>query len=122
MDELERLRHEKMLQMMKRIEESKKLEEAKKQKENKTDVFLKNLMMPDAYQFYKDTIEAQRPFIAKRILEVLQYIISMGDLPAKITKEELIFIDRRLSGVGPTIKVKKHGKEVTDIGTILRNK
>jgi len=122
MDELERLRHEKMLQMMKRIEEAKKQEEAKKHTENKTDEFLKNLMMPDAYQYYKETIVPQRPKIATRILEVLQYIVSMEDLPNKVTQEELIFIDRRLSGEGPTIKVKKHGKEVTDISTVLRNK
>jgi DNA-binding TFAR19-related protein (PDSD5 family) len=120
MDEMELLRHEKMLQMMKRIEEQKKIEESKKEKDNKEDQFLKDLMMPDAYQYYKETILPQRPHIAMRIVEVLQYIISSGALPEKITKEEIIFIDRRLSGVGPSIKVKRPGKEFTDIATEMR--
>jgi DNA-binding TFAR19-related protein (PDSD5 family) len=120
MDEMELLRHEKMLQMMKRIEEQKKLEESKKEKENKEDQFLKDLMMPDAYQYYKETILPQRPHIAMRIVEVLQYIIDSGELPEKVTKEEIIFIDRRLSGIGPSIKVKRPGKEFTDIATEFR--
>jgi DNA-binding TFAR19-related protein (PDSD5 family) len=120
MDEMEQLRHEKMLQMMKRIEEQKKAEESKKVKENKEDQFLKELMMPDAYQYYKEIILPQRPHIAMRIVEVLQYIISSGALPEKVTKEEIIFIDRRLSGIGPSIKIKRPGKEFTDIASELR--
>ena len=120
MDEMERLRHEKMLQMMKRIGEQKKLEDSNKEKDSKEDQFLKDLMMPDAYQYYKETILPQRPHIAMRIVEVLHYIISSGALAEKMTKEELIFIDRRLSGVGPSIKVKRHGKELTDIASEFR--
>ena len=120
MDDMERLRHEKMLQMMKRIGEQKKLEDSKKEKDSKEDQFLKDLMMPDAYQYYKETILPQRPPIAMRIVEVLHYIISSGALAEKMTKEEIIFIDRRLSGVGPSIKVKRHGKELTDIASEFR--
>jgi DNA-binding TFAR19-related protein (PDSD5 family) len=121
-DELERLRHERLAKMMKRIEEQKKAEELKKTKENKTDNLFQSLMMPDAYQYYNQEMVPQRPLVAKRIFEILQYLASTGNIQSKITKEEMIWIDRRISGIGPSIKVKRSGEEVTDIASELRRK
>ena len=122
MDELERIRHEKMAQMMKRIESQKKQAERKKETENKSDQFLQSVMVPDAYEYYKKEIVSQRPRIARRIFEVLQQLISAGVVQTRLSKDELIFIDRRLSGVGPNIKVKRPGKEYTDIAAELTGK
>ncbi|NVM29778.1 MAG: hypothetical protein HWN65_13120 [Candidatus Helarchaeota archaeon] len=121
-DELKRLRHKKMAQMMKRIDTQKKEEELKKTKTDKTDKFLTILMMPDALNYYKTQILPHRPLIAKRILEILQYLVQTENLQSKLTKEELIIIDRKLSGIGPNIKIKRSGKEYTDIATELRRK
>ncbi|MFX1296957.1 MAG: DNA-binding protein [Promethearchaeota archaeon] len=122
LNELERLRHKRMAEMMKRIEVQKKKEELKKDKPGKTDEFLKNIMLFDAYQYYKEQIAAQRPLIANRIVEVLQYLIKSGVLQMKLTKEQLIIIDRKLSGVGPNIRIKRSGKEYTDIATVFKKK
>ncbi|HUY00731.1 MAG TPA: DNA-binding protein [Candidatus Deferrimicrobium sp.] len=121
-DELERLRHERMVKMLKRIEQQKKEEELKKTKENKTDQLLQTLMMPDAYQYYSQELVTQRPLVAKRIFEILQYLASTENIQSKITKEEMIWIDRRISGIGPSIKIKRSGKEVTDISSELKKK
>lgn len=121
-DELKRLRHKKMAQMMKRIDTQKKEEELKKTKTKKSDKFLTILMMPDALNYYKTQILPHRPLVAKRILEILQYLVQTENLQSKLTKEELIIIDRKLSGVGPNIKIKRSGKEYTDIATELRRK
>ena len=121
-DELERLRHKKLAEMMKRIELQKKEEELKKSEEEKTDQFLRVLMFPEAYQYYKEQIAPQRPRIAKQILEVLRYLVQTEVLQSKITKEQLIMINRKLSGVGPSIRIKRAGKEYTDIATELKKK
>ena len=120
LDELERLRHKRMAQMMKRIESQKKIEELKKEETEKEDKFLENVMLPEAYQYYRTQIVPQRPLIANRINEVLQYLVANGVLQYKLTREQLILIDRKLSGIGPNIRVKRSGKEYTDIATALK--
>lgn len=121
-DELERLRHRKMAQMMKRIDTQKKEEELKKTKTEKEDQFLTILMTPDALSYYKTQILPSRPLVAKRILETLQYLVQTEIIQSKLTKEQLIIIDRKLSGIGPNIKIKRSGKEYTDIASELRRK
>ena len=120
--ELERLRHKKMAQMMKRIETQKKQEESMKEKEEGIDRFLSNLLMPLAFEYYKTQIVPQRPLIANRIIELLQYLVSTGSLRTKLTKEELIIVERKLAGIGPSIKIKRSGKEYTDIASELTKK
>ena len=121
-DELERLRHKRMAEMMERIESQKRKEESEKLKEDKVELFLKNIMLPDAYQYYKEQLVPQRPHIASKILEVLQYLVSTENLQSKITKEEIILIDRKLSGIGPNIRIKRHGKDFSDLATELKKK
>jgi DNA-binding TFAR19-related protein (PDSD5 family) len=119
-DELLRLRHKKFADMMKRVEEEKKKEELKKTKEDPKDLFLKSLLLPDAYDYYKTQILPQRPFIAAKILEVLEYLVTTENLQTKITKEEIILIDRKLSGTGPSIRIKRTGEDFSDISTELK--
>ncbi len=119
-DELERIRHKKMAEIMKRIEMQKKQEELKKTKEENTDQFLKIIMVPEAYKYYKEQIVPQRPHIANQIIEVIQYLFQAGILRSKLTREQLILIDRKLSGVGPSIRIKRPGKEYMDIATALK--
>ncbi len=120
LDELERVRHKRMAEMMKRIEAQKKQDELKEEQKDKTEVFLNAVMFPDALQYYKEEISPQRAHIANRILEVLQYLAQEGVLQTKLTKEQLIIIDRKVSGVGPNIRVKRSGKEYTDIKSVLK--
>ena len=117
---LERLRRKRMAQMMKRIDSQKKKEALEHQKIDKTGQFLKVLMQPSALNYYKTQIVPQRPRIAKRIVEVLQYLVSNNVLHSRLTQEELILIDRKLTGSGPSIKIKRSGKEYTDIASELR--
>ncbi len=119
-DELERLRHKKLAGMMKRVEEEKKKEELKKSKGDPKDQFLKALLLPDAYDYYKTQILPQRPYIATKIVEVLQYLVTTENLQTKITKEEIILIDRKLSGTGPSIRIKRSGEDFSDISTALK--
>ncbi len=121
-DELERLRHRRMTQMMKRIESQKKKEDTEHQKSDKTEQFLEAIMQATALNYYKTQIVPQRPYIAKRIIEVLQYLVGNNVLQSKLTTEELILIDRKLTGTGPSIKIKRTGKEYTDIATELRDR
>ncbi len=121
-NELERLRHEKMAQILKRIELQKKAEDSKKNEIDQTDQFLQSIMMPDALNYYKTQIVPQRPLIAKRIIEILQYLVKTDNLQSKLEKEELVLIDRKLAGIGPNIKIKRSGKDYTDISTVLRRK
>ncbi|NVM55385.1 MAG: hypothetical protein HWN66_16885 [Candidatus Helarchaeota archaeon] len=121
-DELERLRHKKVAQIMKRIESQKKEEELKKNETEKIDQFLKIIMMPAALDYYNTQIVPQRPMIANRILEILQYLVQTGKLQTKLNKEELILIDRKLSGIGPNIKIKRSGTDYTDIASELTKK
>ncbi len=119
-DELERLRHKKMAEMMKRFGQQKKEEEMKQVETEKEDQFLLNIMLPEAYTYYRDQILPNRPMIAQKIVEVLQYLVSSGVLQYKLNTEQIILIDRKLSGVGPSIKVKRSGKEYMDIATALK--
>ena len=57
-------------------------------------------MEPAALDYYNSQILPQRPNIAKRIIEILQYLITNGILRTKLTQEELILIDRKLTGIG----------------------
>jgi DNA-binding TFAR19-related protein (PDSD5 family) len=119
-DELERLRHKKMAEMMKRIGQQKKEQELKQEETEKEDQFLLNFMLPEAYRYYKDQILPNRPMIAQKIVEVLNYLVSSGVLQYKLNTEQVILIDRKLSGVGPSIKIKRSGKEYMDIATALK--
>ena len=120
LDELERLRHKKMAQMMQRIESQKKEKKLEESRPDQTDQFLNKVMLPEAYQYYKTQILPQRPQTANRIVEVLQYLVSSGVLQYKLSQEQLVLIDRKLSGVGPSIRIKRSGKEYTDIATALK--
>lgn len=121
-EKLERLRHERMAQMMKRIESQKKKEELQEKKSERGEQFLNIIMEPNALEYYKTQIVPQRPQIANRIVEVLQYLVSNQILQSKLTVEELILIDRKLTGTGPSIKIKRSGKDYTDIASELRKR
>ncbi|MHA1278666.1 MAG: DNA-binding protein [Candidatus Helarchaeota archaeon] len=119
-DELDRLRHKRMAEMLKRIEQQKKEKELKDVERKKSNEFLTNVLLPDAYQYYQEQIQHQRPQIAQKIVDVLQYLVSSGALQYKLNREQIIMIDRKLGGIGPTIRIKRSGKEYMDIATALK--
>ncbi|MHA1266229.1 MAG: hypothetical protein ACTSRS_13435 [Candidatus Helarchaeota archaeon] len=121
-EELARLRHKKIAQMMQRIGQEKRIEKLKKDDSEKTEQFLKNVMQTEALAYYKTQILPNQPLAAKRILEVIKNLISMGLLQQQLNREQLILLHRKILGIGPNIKVKRPGKDYTDLASELRKK
>ena len=121
-DELEKIRKKRLEQFQKRLvnakeEETKQklLEEEKKKNEGETEEaklkIMKAVLEPDAYIYYETELKSQYPKVAERITSTLIYLISQNQLRSKLSKNDLIVLQRKILGIGPTIKVKFQGDE-----------
>ncbi len=121
-DELEKIRKKRLEQFQKRLvnakeEESKQklLEEERKKKEGETEEaklkIMKAVLESDAYIYYINELKPKYPKVAERITETLIYLISQNQLRSKLSRNDLIVLQRKILGIGPTIKVKFQGDE-----------
>ncbi|NVM00707.1 MAG: hypothetical protein HWN67_00105 [Candidatus Helarchaeota archaeon] len=60
---------------------------------------------------YETELKSQYPKVAERITSTLIYLISQNQLRSKLSKNDLIVLQRKILGIGPTIKVKFQGDE-----------
>ncbi|MHA1231035.1 MAG: DNA-binding protein [Candidatus Helarchaeota archaeon] len=129
MDELEKIRRKKLLELQRKALLQKKMEEEKKRREqleaelrsNPRERFIMTWMTPDAYNYLKQ-IRKQDQRVSNLIEDVLISLVNQGILRSKLTYQQLVLIERRITGRGPTIRIKRAGKEVRDITDELKEK
>ncbi|TFF86962.1 MAG: hypothetical protein EU551_00130 [Promethearchaeota archaeon] len=122
MDELEKIKRRKLLELQKRALEKKRMEEEKKKREDieanlpndPRERLLMRWMTENAYEYFKQ-IKSRDTRITEVIENVLIMLINRGIMQNKLTYQQLLIIERKITGKGPTIKVKRAGKEVKDL-------
>ncbi|TFF89583.1 MAG: hypothetical protein EU549_00030 [Promethearchaeota archaeon] len=121
MDELEKIKRKKLRELQKRALR-KKIEEEQKKREASEKLSSKNVrentimswMTQDAYSYLKN-IRNRDQRVSNIIEEVLIMLINRGVMRNKLTYQQLLIIERKIIGKGPTIKVKRAGKEIQDL-------
>ena len=131
-EELEKLRKKRLAQFERRVTEAKEEEDIKKsveqeqkekleEKEESKLKILKMILLPDAYDYFVNTLKVQYPKVADKISNTLIYLVSQSQLENQISKSELIVLQRKILGIGPNIKVKtQHDKEAVDFSKKLK--
>ena len=122
MDELEKIKRKKLLELQKRALEKKRMEEERKKREeleanlpnDPRERLLMRWMTDDAYKYFKQ-IKSRDTRISDVIENVLFTLVNRGIMQNKLTYQQLLIIERKILGRGPTIKVKRAGKEVKDL-------
>ncbi len=118
MDELERIRLKKMKEMIQKINEQVKLKEYREKLKHEKDKFFRLICEEDALN-YLNEIYKLKPAVAAQIEDILIMIVNQYGLQSKISKTDIMLLERRIEGRGPEIKIKRRGKEETDISKIL---
>ncbi|MHA1752729.1 MAG: hypothetical protein ACTSYZ_10205 [Candidatus Helarchaeota archaeon] len=129
MDDLEKIKRKKLLELQRRALERKKLEEQKRKMEeleekmqnNPRERLLITWMQPDAYQYFGE-IRKRDIRVSNLIEEVIQLLVGNGILKERLTYQQLVLIERKITGRGPSIKIKRAGKEAKDLADELRSK
>ncbi|MHA1271177.1 MAG: DNA-binding protein [Candidatus Helarchaeota archaeon] len=129
MDELEKIKRKKLLELQRRLIKQKKMEEEKKKLEelealspkDPRERLIKMWMTPEAYQ-YLAQIRNRDKRVSNLIEEVIIYLVNKGLLKNRLTYQQIIIIERKIIGRGPTIKIKRAGKEIKDFADELKSK
>jgi DNA-binding TFAR19-related protein (PDSD5 family) len=111
-----------LIELQKRALEKKRMEEQKKKMEeleanqpnDPRERILMRWMTENAYEYFKQ-IKSRDTRISEVIENVLIMLINRGIMQNKLTYQQLLIIERKILGTGPTIKVKRAGKEVKDL-------
>jgi len=125
-DELDSLREKRkrelLAQSMKKELELKKQEEQikKEQEKNiKASLIVNNVLEPDAIS-YMDWLTQNNPSVAQTIKDTIILLLYKNELRKKISKIELMKIERQLTGRDSKILVKRRGKEATDLDKAIK--
>ncbi len=118
MDELERIRLKKMKEMIQRINEQAKLKEYQEKVKQEKAKFFGLVCEEDALKYLNELYKL-KPSVAAEIENIIIMIVNQYGLQSKISKTDIMLLERRIEGRGPEIKIKRRGKEEADISEIL---
>ncbi|TXT57444.1 MAG: hypothetical protein BAJATHORv1_10146 [Candidatus Thorarchaeota archaeon] len=116
--ELALIRRKKMAKMMAKEKEAKEKREHAEKVQNERDRLLKRFTAPDAVQ-YLEGLAKTEPDVAKRIEEILLYLIVYRGFRQTIKQLDIRYIERQIKGEGPKIRVHRDG-ETSDFGSYVR--
>lgn len=123
MDDLDLIRRKKMLELMSKMKknEDEKEEKTKKEKIN-VDAFVEKLMDGEAVTYYR-TIKKENPQLAKELQGLIVQLYYYGYLNrGLITRLDLRYFVRKITGEESKIYIKKRGKEAVDLEEAIRKK
>ncbi|MFX0068019.1 MAG: DNA-binding protein [Promethearchaeota archaeon] len=121
MDELERIKKKKLMELMKEAEKREREEEKQKEVDSRKDQILKTVCMPDAYS-YLESLRRAKPITANGIERIIIYLTTQRRLEGKVTKTGVMILERRIEGVEPKIRIKHRGEDLVDLSEKLRKK
>ena len=120
MDELERIRLKKMKEMIQRVNEQHKLKEQEDKLSQQKSKFFRLVCEEEALN-YLGELHRLKPAVASQIEDIIITIVNQYGFQSKISKTDIMLLERRIEGRGPEIKIKRRGKEETNISNILAN-
>lgn len=128
--ELNKLRMQKMKALM---EAQKRAQESQQQVmgiKEKLEYILKMVLAPDAWS-YLENLKNTEPnvyqgifneLITQEVVESADYLIniisSRGGVPRRISKDVIIFLERKVKGIKSSIRVQRND-EIVDLGSYL---
>jgi len=121
LDELERIKKKKLMELMKEAEKRERKEERQKKVNSTKDQILKTVCMSDAYG-YLESLRRAKPKTANEIERIIILLTTQRRLGGKVTKTGVMILERRIEGVGPKIRIKHRGEDLVDISEKLRKK
>nr|MDO8077937.1 DNA-binding protein [Candidatus Freyarchaeota archaeon] len=113
-DELEAIKRRKMLELMQKTLAQKQQKEkqgnAQKELAEKKQMVLGYVMLPEALS-YLEHLRKAKPKIAEQIEDAIIMLVAYRRLQRRLTKIDVMRIERRLEGVEPRIVYKKKGED-----------
>lgn len=118
MDELERIKLKKMREIIQRANEQEKLKQQRSRLNEEKNNLIKIICEEEASQ-YLNSLFKTKPETALRIQNILIALANRYSLQAKISRTDIMILERRIEGKGPEIKIKRRGKKEADISTLI---
>ncbi len=118
----EKRRRELLAQSLKKdLAQKKREEELAKAKERQIRAtrIVNSVLEPDAI-VYMNWLSKNNPAIAQTIKDTIIMLMYKNMIERKLTKIDLMRIERELTGKEPVIKVKRRGREETDLDDTLK--
>ncbi|MHA1578277.1 MAG: DNA-binding protein [Candidatus Freyarchaeota archaeon] len=115
-DELEAIKRRKMLELMqktlakKQQKENAQKDNAQKELVEKKQMVLGYVMLPEALS-YLEHLRKAKPKIAEQIEDAVIMLVAYRRLQRRLTKIDIMRIERKLEGVEPRIVYKKKGED-----------
>ncbi|MBD3406383.1 MAG: hypothetical protein GF411_09755 [Candidatus Lokiarchaeota archaeon] len=116
--ELAMIRKKKMAKLMAKEKALKEKREHAEKVQNERDRLLKRFTAPDALQ-YLEGLSKTEPAVAKRIEEILLYLIVYRGFRQTIRQLDIRYIERQIKGEEPKIRIQRDG-ETSDFGSYVR--
>jgi DNA-binding TFAR19-related protein (PDSD5 family) len=116
--ELAILRRKKMAKMIAREKKLKEEKERQQKTQAERERILQKYLSPNALS-YLESLKQKQLSIASRIESIVLSIIVYRGLRRQIGRQEIRYIERRLKGEGPKIKIQRDG-ETSDFGSYVR--
>ena len=125
-DELESLREKRKRELLaqqlkKDLAQKKQEENVKKQQDRmiRSSVIVNEVLEPDA-QIYMQWLTQNNPPVAQTIKDTIIMLMYKNELRKKISKVDLMRIERELTGKESKIMVKRRGKEKTTLNEEIK--
>ncbi|MHA1410460.1 MAG: DNA-binding protein [Candidatus Odinarchaeia archaeon] len=119
MDELEKIKLKKLRELEERIrKQQQQIEEMKRLNLEKKRLMTK-ILEYDALE-YLNQLNQTKPTIASTIQDILVGAVLSGRIYSKVTRLEIMALERKIEGKGPEIKVKRRGQDLVDLSTELK--
>ncbi|MHA1770254.1 MAG: DNA-binding protein [Candidatus Thorarchaeota archaeon] len=117
-DELERIRKKKMEQLIAREKRLREQQERQQKTSTERLNLLNRFLAPDAAS-YLAAIRKNEPVIAKRIEDVILYLIVYRGIRQMFSQLDVRYVERQIKGEGPRIKIQRDG-ETSDFSDFVR--
>ncbi|MHA1212152.1 MAG: DNA-binding protein [Candidatus Heimdallarchaeota archaeon] len=125
-DELDSLREKRKRELIqqsikKELDQKKQVDAVKKvqEKDIRASMIINNVLEPEAIA-YMDWIVKTNPTVAQTIKDTIIMLLYKNELRKKISKIDLMKIERQLTGQESRIKVKRRGQEAEDISETMK--
>jgi len=125
-DELESLREKRkrelLAQQLKKDLAQKQQDKALQKEQERTirsTMIISEVLEPDA-QVYMQWLNQKNPPIAQTIKDTIIMLMYKNELRKKISKIDLVKIERELTGQESKIQIKRRGREATDLNSEMK--
>ncbi|MGQ9720823.1 MAG: DNA-binding protein [Candidatus Jordarchaeum sp.] len=111
-DELEAIKHRKMMELMQKMAEKQQenKQEAVNELAEKKEMVLRYILLPDALN-YLGNLRKTKPKIVEQIEDAIIVLVAYRKLQRKLDKIDIMRIERKLEGVEPRIMIKRRGDD-----------